>query len=165
MMIDKYHKLKHNGQYEQAQHRATRPDRRCQEHDHQAAGQRLLDGTPLHSDGARTVVALATEAGVKRHVLTHRHTDLKDEFYARVRAQGQVPASETKVRDELAETKRKLAEALEHNKTLTDTVERLARMVNVLTVENAQLVEQQDNQLGRTLTPFRPRTTPPGGTG
>jgi hypothetical protein len=130
-----------------------------------AAMQRLLGGTPLRSDGALTVVALAAEAGVKRHVLTHRHTDLKDEFYARVRAQGQVPASETKLREELAQTKRKLAEAVEDNRNLTDTVERLARVVNVLTVENAQLVEQHDIRLGRTLTPLRGRTTTPGHAG
>jgi len=63
-----------------------------------AAMDRLLAGTPLHSNGALTVVSLAVEASVKRHVLTHRHTDLKDEFYARVRAQGQVPASEKELR-------------------------------------------------------------------
>lgn len=130
-----------------------------------AGMQRLLDGTPLHSDGALTVVALATEAGVKRHVLTHRHTDLKDEFYARVRAQGQVPASETKLRKELVQTKRKLTKAQENNKNLTDTIERLARVVNVLTVENANLAERQDNQLGRKLTPLRGRTTIPSHTG
>jgi hypothetical protein len=45
-----------------------------------AAMDRLLAGTPLRSDGALTVVSLAAEADVKRHVLTHRHTDLKDEF-------------------------------------------------------------------------------------
>ncbi len=56
-----------------------------------AAADRLLAGTPLRSDGALTVVSLATEADVKRHVLTHRHTDLKDEFYARVRAKGRSP--------------------------------------------------------------------------
>ena len=51
-----------------------------------AAMTRLLEGTPARSDGALTVIALAAEADLKRHVLTHRHTDLKDEFYARVRA-------------------------------------------------------------------------------
>lgn len=63
-----------------------------------AAMTRLLEGTPARSDGALTGVALAAEAEVKRHVLTHRHTDLKDEFYARVRTQGHVPDSEVKLR-------------------------------------------------------------------
>jgi hypothetical protein len=80
-----------------------------------AAMDRLLAGTPLRSDGALTVVPLAVEADVKRHVLTHRHTDLKEEFYARVKAQGHVPASEQELRDELKTTRQKLAEAREEN--------------------------------------------------
>lgn len=66
---------------------------------------RLLAGTSLRSDGGLTVLVLAAEEDVKRHVLTHRHTGLKDEFYAKVRAQGQVPASELKLREELRKTK------------------------------------------------------------
>ena len=49
-----------------------------------AAMDRILAGTPERSDGALTVVALATEAGVPRNALTQRHTDLKDEFYYRM---------------------------------------------------------------------------------
>jgi hypothetical protein len=49
----------------------------------EAAMDRVLDGTSLRSDGKLTVVSLAVEAGVKRHVLTHKHTDLKDRCYAR----------------------------------------------------------------------------------
>ena len=60
----------------------------------EAAMDRLLNGTPLRSDGKLTIVSLAAEAGVKRHVLTHKHTDLKDLFNARVKAQHSVPASE-----------------------------------------------------------------------
>jgi hypothetical protein len=48
----------------------------------------VLGGIPLRSDGKLTVNSLAAEAGVKRHVLTHKHTDLKDRFYA----PGQSPA-------------------------------------------------------------------------
>ncbi|MFE7352476.1 hypothetical protein ACFU8Q_04570 [Streptomyces sp. NPDC057543] len=104
-----------------------------------AAMDRLLAGTPLRSDGALTVLALAVEADVKRHVLTHRHTDLKDEFYARVRAQGQVPDSERKLREELRKTKERLAEVIKENKRQQAEIEMFARVVNVLTVENDQL--------------------------
>lgn len=38
---------------------------------------RLLIGAPLHSDGKLTVVSLATEAGLRRNKLTHKHTGLK----------------------------------------------------------------------------------------
>ncbi len=58
------------------------PERRAIVH----AMQRLLAGTPLRSDGRLTVVSLAAEANVKRYVLTEKHTDLKDQFYARIRA-------------------------------------------------------------------------------
>jgi hypothetical protein len=53
-----------------------------------AAMNRILDGTPERSNGALTVVALAIEAGVPRNALTQPHTDLKDEFYQRIRDRG-----------------------------------------------------------------------------
>jgi hypothetical protein len=58
-----------------------------------AAMQRLLDGTPKRSTGALSILQLATEAGVKRWVLTHKHTDLADEFRSRVEASGAIPAA------------------------------------------------------------------------
>lgn len=113
-----------------------------------AAMDRLLAGTPLRSDGALTVLSLAAEADVKRHVLTHRHTDLKDEFYARVRAQGQVPDSERKLRQQLEKTKERLVEVLEENKQLKAEAEAFARIINVLELENDQLKGKK----GRTNT-------------
>jgi phage terminase Nu1 subunit (DNA packaging protein) len=119
-----------------------------------AAASRLLAGTPLRSDGALTVVSLATEAGVKRHVLTHRHTDLKDEFYARVRAQGHVPASEAKLRDELAGARRRLTEAQQENQRLRASVEGFARIANVLTTDNDRLRRQLGQDSARKLAPL-----------
>lgn len=121
-----------------------------------AAMDRLLAGTPLRSDGALTVVSLAVEADVKRHVLTHRHTDLKDEFYARVRAQGHVPASEQELRDELKTTQQKLAEAREETRQLKKSVEAFARIVNVLTAENDRLTRRRNEPGSETLIPLRP---------
>jgi hypothetical protein len=121
-----------------------------------AAMDRLLAGTPLRSDGALTVVSLAIEADVKRHLLTHRHTDLKDEFYARVRAQDRVPASEQELRDELKAAQQKLVEAREENRQLKASVEAFARIVNVLTVENDRLIQQQGKQGSKVLIPLRP---------
>jgi hypothetical protein len=103
--------------------------------DIRAAIARLLAGTPLRSDGALTVVSLA----VKRHVLTHRHTDLKDEFYARIRAQGHTPTSELAPREEITALKERLDEAREELKGLRETNETHARVVNILTGENEQL--------------------------
>jgi hypothetical protein len=74
----------------------------------EAAMDRLLAGTLLRSGGELTIVSLAIEAGVKRHVLTHKHTDLKDRFYARARAQDSVPASEAALREQIADLRSKL---------------------------------------------------------
>lgn len=102
----------------------------------EAASDRLLAGTPVRSDGSLTVVALAMEADVKRHLLTHRHTDLKDLFYAKVRAQGHIPASEERLRSDLAHTRDQLAAARRQLDDLKRSVNAFARTVNVLTLEN-----------------------------
>jgi len=49
---------------------------------------RILAGTPERSNGALTVIALVIEVGVPRNALTRCHTDLKDEFYQRIRDRG-----------------------------------------------------------------------------
>lgn len=61
---------------------------------------RILGGTPERSNGALTIVALATEAGVPRNALTQRHTDLKNDFYDRVRGRGGTPDSERRLRQQ-----------------------------------------------------------------
>jgi hypothetical protein len=55
---------------------------------------RILQGTAQRSNGALTIVALAQEAGAPRNALAQRHLDLKNDFYAEVRARGQIPDSE-----------------------------------------------------------------------
>lgn len=65
----------------------------------QAAMDRILNGTPERSNGALPIVALAVEAGVSRSALTQRHTDLKNEFYNRVRACGGTPDSASRSAD------------------------------------------------------------------
>lgn len=66
-----------------------------------AAMRRLLAGKPLQSSGDLTVVALADEAGLRRNKLTHKHTDLKDLFYAEVKARNGIPFSEVKLRGQI----------------------------------------------------------------
>jgi hypothetical protein len=119
-----------------------------------AAASRLLAGTPLRSNGALTVVTLAEEAGVKRHVLTHRHTDLKDLFYAQVRALGQVPDSERRLREELDMTTRRLAEANEHIRNLENDNDALARIVNVLATENQHFRDQLQDASSAVIRPL-----------
>lgn len=58
-----------------------------------AAADRLLAGTPLHSDGALTIVGLAREARIKRWLLTHKYPrQLKDKYQAAFAAVGNKPA-------------------------------------------------------------------------
>ncbi len=63
-----------------------------------AAMDRILQGTAQRSNGALNIVALAQEAGVPRNALTQRHVDLNNDFYAQVKARGQAPDSETRLR-------------------------------------------------------------------
>lgn len=120
-----------------------------------AAASRLLAGTPLRSNGALTVVALAEEAGVKRHVLTHRHTDLKDLFYAQVRTRGQVPDSERRLRAELDTTRRRLTEANDQIKSLENDNDTLTRIVNILATENARFRDQLQSASSAVVRPLR----------
>ena len=68
---------------------------------------RILDGTPERSNGALTVVALAIEAGVPRNALTQRHTDLKDEFYQRIKERGADNGDEARLRATIASSGRR----------------------------------------------------------
>jgi chromosome segregation ATPase len=139
----------------------------------EAAMDRLLAGTPLRSGGQLTIVSLAAEAGVKRHALTHKHTDLKDRFYARVKAQDSIPASETALREQNAELRRKLDDMRAERDEYKQAADALARALNVLTIENDELRRKANRAapfMGpRPLTPlrrvpagWRPAAAPPG---
>lgn len=100
------------------------------------AMQRLLIGNPIHSDGKLTITSLAAEAKVKRWLLTHRHTDLQDEFRARVARQDTTTpelAALTAERDALKARANELASRLRLERA---TVNRLERVINVLTLRS-----------------------------
>lgn len=118
---------------------------------------RLLEGKPIRSDGALTIVSLAAEAGVKRHLLTHRHTDLRDEFYSRVVAQGSVPESEVALRLEVSNLRATVARLRAEKSTLEDEAQVLRRMNNVLTTEHAQLVKELSHGGTANVAALRPR--------
>lgn len=117
-----------------------------------AAMDRLLDGIPLRCDGKLTIVALATEAGVKRHLLTHKHTDLRDRFYARVKARTQPPAQRTADTDAQGELRRQLGVVRAERDSYRNAADALARALNVLTIENDAL----RRRLARPNTPPGP---------
>jgi chromosome segregation ATPase len=100
-----------------------------------AAMDRILDGTPERSNGALTVVALAIEAGVPRNALTQRHTDLKDEFYQRIRERGADNADEARLRVTIAKLRQTVANKNRELAQLRADVPALVRAVNTLTLE------------------------------
>ena len=86
---------------------------------------RLLDGAPIRSDGKLTIKTLADEAGVKRWVLTHRHTDLQEEFRARIDSHGCDPEPVQRLKQELQHLE-------QDNKRLREDLRRVRATVALL---------------------------------
>ncbi|MFD4659678.1 hypothetical protein ACFWP2_29085 [Kitasatospora sp. NPDC058444] len=107
-----------------------------------AAIDRILSQAPEHSDGALTIVALAREAGVPRNALTQRHTDLKNEFYDRIRTLGGTPDSEQRLRKQVRRLKELRAADAEEIAQLKADVEALVGALHQVTAEN-QLLRRQ----------------------
>jgi hypothetical protein len=111
---------------------------------------RLVDGTPLRSDGKLTVVSLAVEAGVKRHVLTHKYTDLRDRFYARVKAHNGITANQAALHEQNNELRRTLDHMRAERDEYKQAADALARALNVLTIENDTLRRQVSHRRERS---------------
>ena len=84
---------------------------------------------------------------MKRHVLTHRHTDLKDEFYARARGQNHVSPQAAIAHQEMDALRRRLSAALEENQRLRDQIHALACQLNLV------VAEHDANEATRDLPP------------
>jgi septal ring factor EnvC (AmiA/AmiB activator) len=127
-----------------------------------AAMERILAGKPEQSNGALTVVALAIEAGVPRNALTQRHTDLKDEFYLRIRERGADNGDEARLRATIAKLKQTIAAKNKELAQLRADVPALVRAVNQLAMENQQLRNIRSSAGGNVIAfpgrkPARPR--------
>ena len=107
-----------------------------------AAITRILNGTPQHSNGALTIVALAHEAQVPRNALTQRHTDLKNDFYRHVRERGGPSELETRLRKTISKLRVTSDNKTRELSQLRADVPALVRVVNQLTIENQQLRAQ-----------------------
>ncbi|MEU1090083.1 hypothetical protein ABZ401_25235 [Streptomyces sp. NPDC005892] len=124
-----------------------------------AAMDRILSGHPKHTNGALTIVALALEAQVPRNALTQRHPDLKNEFYGQVRARGQTPDSEKRLRQQVRRLKELRAADAEEITRLKADVEALVGALHQSTVENRVLHQQQVDAVGVVrILPTQPRT-------
>ncbi|MGC4979038.1 hypothetical protein ACLQ2D_40025 [Streptomyces sp. DT199] len=103
---------------------------------------RLLSGKATASNGSLTVVALAAEAGVHRMALLRRHTDLKNEFYERVRTETrQVPEPERRLRETVSKLKETVARQ-------NAEIEELRQLVTRLTLASAVLTHERDRHAG-----------------
>lgn len=107
----------------------------------QAMG-RLLLGSPLRSDGKLTVKTLAAEAGLMRNKLTHKHTGLKDLFYALVKNQNNEPTAVADLREHNDQLRQTVTQLRQANHEQAETIKRFARVVHVLEVENQQRRER-----------------------
>lgn len=110
------------------------------------AMERLLIGKPIQSDGKLTIKSLAAEAAVKRWVLTHQHPDLQNEFRIRVENQNGTPDS---VRLTVEKNKALMIQVNELSSkvvNLTEDNHRLARVVQVLTLENMKMRDELEKK-------------------
>jgi hypothetical protein len=130
----------------------TNPERSAIVH----AMQRLLDGTPLRSDGRLTVVSLAAEANVKRYVLTEKHVDLKDLFYARIRAIDQGTAVSENP-PELQRMRDRIAELTRETEQQRLVINALARTVQALQCK----LSRANRDGGVSPRPLRPHPVDP----
>jgi chromosome segregation ATPase len=116
---------------------------------------RLFAGTPIRSSGSRDIVTLAQEAGVKRNKLTHKHTDLRDAFYAERARRAGVSEREIKLREQTNDLTRRLNEVREERDNYRAATEVFARAMNVLTRENADLRKRLDKATSSNVMPIR----------
>ncbi|MFJ3438815.1 hypothetical protein ACIPMU_35415 [Streptomyces cyaneofuscatus] len=126
-----------------------------------AAMNRILSGTPEHSNGALTIVALSAEAQVPRNALTQRHPDLRNDFYDQVRARGQMPDVERRLRRQVRSLKELRAADAQMIARLKADVEALVGALHQSTAENSQLHQRlaQGTKVVRVLP--QPRTVDP----
>ena len=81
----------------------------------------------------------AGEARVKRWLLTHRHTDLQDEFRARITNTNTEPPILQSLRAEKAGAQERVKELTVEVTALTTTIHQLERIIQVLALENHDL--------------------------
>ena len=99
---------------------------------------RLLDGAPIRSDGKLTIKSLADEAGVKRWVLTHRHTDLQEEFRARIDSHGQEPEPVARLKEQVGHLRQENTRLRQELRQAKATISLLQRHIAVDALEHIQ---------------------------
>jgi hypothetical protein len=104
-------------------------------------------GTPILIDPAD---------GLKRNKLTHKHTDLKDRFYAERRAREGMRDREAKLHKEIARLKARIDELRGERDNYRTANEVFARALHALTVENDNLRRNTSGSRTAHLTSIDP---------
>ncbi|MCX4869539.1 hypothetical protein OIC43_42565 [Streptomyces sp. NBC_00825] len=103
---------------------------------------RLLAGTPQHSDGSLTVAALAREAGISR-ASAYRADDVLELFRQRIDERSSGPDVPATLRERICELQGEVREARRaRHEEITDlrrSVDTLAQCVQALTLDNQRL--------------------------
>ncbi|BAG18701.1 MULTISPECIES: hypothetical protein [Streptomyces] len=123
---------------------------------------RLLAEKATASNGSFTVAALAAEAGVHRMALYKRHSDLKNEFEARVRTETkQMPEPERRLREKVTQLEKTITNQNDELKHLRELVTRLTLAQAVLTQRTGSTTRPTavPNPTGDNVVPFRPPST------
>ncbi|MFI7019300.1 hypothetical protein [Streptomyces sp. NPDC050164] len=123
-----------------------------------AAMDRMLSGSPERSTGRLSVSQLAIEADVRRWQLTHRHTDLRDLFQARVRQAEDSRGSHQKTVEERDDLRRRHTELQRYCSELEERVQTYAAVINLMALEYEALTEQ--NAESARVLPLPSRRTP-----
>ncbi|MFH8371370.1 hypothetical protein [Streptomyces sp. NPDC018031] len=101
------------------------------------------------------------EADVPRNALTQRHLDLRNEFYKKAWARGEMPDSEKRLRRQLVKAKELRAEALKEIERLKADNKALVGALHHMVMENRQLrlrVTEQPGNLRVLPTQPQPST-------
>lgn len=101
---------------------------------------------------------LAIEADIPRNALTQRHSDLKDEFYRRIKERGPANEDEARLRATIARFRKTIATKNKELIQLRTDVPVLVRVVNQLTMENQPLRDTRSGA-GDSVIPFPGRAS------
>lgn len=139
-----------------------------------AAADRLLAGTPLRSSGKLTILDLATEAQVKRWLLTHKYpAKLMAKYQAEFKAARHKSEPVKKAEAEIGKLREELAKVRREKRELALLVGTYAVMIEQLAGERAEAIAERDEALAARdaalgvttlpITPPRQRAAPAGG--